>query len=679
MKGEWALITGILPKSMDAIPAIVQQTLECDFETVLRSEAAKLLLSISSTTSQSLDSTAQTTFQEVDQLKILQFACEDAEDELSRLCIGISSLHAFIQVNWTGPDLTFTPSEVIHNGKGAQLSSSLGGSEPEINAKAITALASNGEPAYHLSQSATFLYLALRIFQLPFQHVKTAPWWSLRADRVHKDILDEPNALPPNYFDRVDELSSILPNDGDDIDLNGRLKIEKALMYHLLKQDKLAAQEFVESARAMGLQYELTGVKGRRTKFQVDDITQLVLLAKSRKREEIAAVSSLQPNAGAPTKNPSAPSAPETLLLNDETLLEKTEYTSTSDSTSSVLSQLDPNNQPALHPLDQCVLLGLCLNVRNTSPQHGLTGEQMSPYISRVISHPENWSIHTMSLLLRARLEANRTRTVERSTLQLQALIDQMPTSDSSVTERLRYFHQIALPSKWDLQRELAVRLVSLGVLKSALEILERLEMWEECVHCWQAMEQPRRGVEIVRDLLEGKKEEADAVLRRGKGGEQRERIRGAMDRARESKLWCLLGELDPECAEKHFKKAWEVSDHKSGRAARSLGGYYFARGHYPQAIQCLKNAVSIQPLLARSWFILGCALVREERWSEARDAFGRCVSLDEEDGESWNNLASVYLRLGVDHLEEASTGDEHDALEQVCLFPNLKTPTDAL
>ncbi|KIM26756.1 hypothetical protein M408DRAFT_25041 [Serendipita vermifera MAFF 305830] len=657
---EWNLIAGTSPSSTEEIPAIVQQTLACDFEAVFRSDAAKNLLSASNSISTTNGTTDATGFEVVDCLKILQTPLEGAEDELSRLSIGISALHAFAQVNWTGPNLTFTPSEVIHNSNGEPLSTSDGDAERKINSQAISSLSSNGEPAYHLSRCATFLYLALQIFRLPFQHIKTAPWWSLRADRIHKDILDEPTSIPSDYFERLDALESQIPTDGDNVDLTGRLRTEKALMYHLLKQDKLAAQEFVQSAKAMGLHYELTGVKGRRTKFQVDEVTQLVLLAKSRERENAVVTS----HGSGEAQNTTNGTAPETLPLNDDTLLEKTEYTSTSASahtTSSALTGLDPNDQPALHPLDQCVLLGLCLNVRNTSPQHGLTSEQMSPYISRVISHPQNWSVHTMSLLLRSRLEANRTRTVERSTLQLQALIDQMPTSDSSVSERLRYFHQIALPSKWDMERELAMRLVGLGVLKSALEILERLEMWEECVQCWQAMEQPKRGLEIVRDLLEGTKEEADQVLRRGKEGAGRERVRREMDRAREAKLWCLLGELESEHAEEHFKKAWEVSEHKSGRAARSLGGYYFARGHYPEASRFLKEAVTIQPLLAKSWFILGCALVREEKWKDARDAFGRCVALDEEDGESWNNLASVYLRLGSEATDE-KVEDRDDA-----------------
>lgn len=343
---------------------------------------------------------------------------------------------------------------------------------------------------------------------------------------------------------------------------------------------------------------------------------------------------------------PSDVITPETLALNDDTLLEQTEFTSSSAAApGSRLAHLNPSSQPPLHPLDQCILLALCLNVRNTSPSHGLTAEQMSPYVSRVISHPRNWSVHTMALLLRSRLESNRTRTVERSTLQLQALVDQMPTADSTLSERLLYFHSIPLPSKWEMEKELALRFLSLGVVKSALEIFERLEMWEEVVNCWQSMERRDKGIAIVRDLLEGRKAEAEAVISREKvATEQR---RQSLDAMREAKLWCLLGDLEPEKALEHYTRAWTISRETSGRAMRSLGGYYFARGDYPNTITCLRRAVAINPLLSRSWFILGCAYVRVEDWDGAREAFTRCVTLDDEDGESWNNLASVYLRMG--------------------------------
>jgi tetratricopeptide (TPR) repeat protein len=194
---------------------------------------------------------------------------------------------------------------------------------------------------------------------------------------------------------------------------------------------------------------------------------------------------------------------------------------------------------------------------------------------------------------------------------------------------------------------------MSLGVVKSALEIFERLEMWEEVVKCWGSMERSDKGVAIVHDLLSGRKRESETVTYRSKSTVSEE-MTGKLDVAREAKLWCLLGDLEPGKAEEHYEKAWKVSGETSGRAIRSLGGYYFARDNFQEAIRCLRLAVEINPLLSRSWFILGCACVREEKWKEARDAFARCVSIDDEDAESWNNLASVYLRIGPEDKEES-------------------------
>ena len=433
-------------------------------------------------------------------------------------------------------------------------------------------------------------------------------------------------------------------------EIQGRILLEQGILHHTLQNDKPAAEHFVRAAKANGLEYELTGAPGKRTKFQQFDVTQLVLLAQSRKipkeggrteekgsgpEEAMLTPGALKDGAGGGS------AVPETLPLNDDTLLEKTEFTSSTPSSLSVLSHLDPSSQPPLDPLDQCILLGLCLNVKNTSPSHGLTAEQMSPYIARVISHPLNWSVHTMALLLRSRLESNRTRTVERSTLQLQALVDQMPTADSTVQERLKYFHGISLPSKWEMQKELATRFISIGVVKSALEVFEKLEMWEHVVQCWQSMERPDKGITIVKDLLEGRIAEADVVLSRGRASRTTR-----LDVVREAKLWCLLGDMEPGNAVRHYTHAWEISNHTSARAVRSLGGYHFARGEYTQAKDCLKKAVAINPLLSRSWFLLGCACLKVEDWEEARQAFFRCVTIDDEDAESWNNLASVYLRM---------------------------------
>ena len=444
-------------------------------------------------------------------------------------------------------------------------------------------------------------------------------------------------------------------------EIQGRVLLEQGVLHHTLHNDKQAAECFVRAANANGLRYELTGAPGKRTKFQQFDVTQLVLLAQSRKTSEERNELGVKVNESHETnltpevaKDGTADglAVPETLPLNDDTLLEKIEFTSSTPSSSSPLSHLDPNSQPPLDPLDQCILLGLCLNVKNTSPSHGLTTEQMSPYVARVISHPLNWSVHTMALLLRSRLESNRTRTVERSTLQLQALVDQMPTVDSTVQERLEYIHGISLPNKWEMQKELATRFLSIGVVKSALEVFEKLEMWEHVIQCWQSMERPDRGITIVKDLLEGRKAEVDIVLSRGRTSRA-----AKLDVIREAKLWCLLGDMEPANAVRHYAHAWEISKHTSARAMRSLGGYHFTRGEHAQAKDCLKKAVVINPLLSRSWFVLGCACLKMEDWEEARRAFLRCVTIDDEDAESWNNLASVYLRMA--EADRGQPGEE--------------------
>ncbi|KAJ6491426.1 hypothetical protein C8R47DRAFT_1319720 [Mycena vitilis] len=634
---ETALLTGKWDTSAESsdVLDLAKSVADGDFAAALQSPLAKKLFARSSSDDGELFDAE------------LAVTGDAADDDAIRLILAVACLHSFIQINWTGPELDFTVLDIL------QITSSET-TEDDLNRRAIAELAYGGEPAYHLTRYAMLLRLAQLLLDAPSQHCQSVPWWKLRVTLVHQQILDEPAPPPSTILSVLEPLTPVYANDAE---LSGRLELEKGLLQHITSQDKLAAEYFIQAARATGMEYELTGALGRRTKFQQNELSQLILLAESQLKAE-----ERPKNSSAVEPPPSSGQVPETIQLNDDTLLEQTAFTSSSPSAHSRLSHLDPAAQPALHPLDQSILLAMCLNVKNTSPVHGLTGEQMSPYVARVITHPLNWSVHTMALLLRARLESNRTRTVERATLQLQALIEQMPTADAPVAERLRYAHALLLPSKWEMERELATRFLSLGAVRSALDIFERLEMWEEVVKCWQSMERREMGVGIVRDLLEGRKAEADVVLARGKAGRSDAR-RATMDRTREAKLWCLLGDLEPENAVEHYQRAWTLSGQTAGRAMRSLGGYHFARAEYPEAIECLKKAVAINPLLSRSWFILGCACMRTEDWAEAKAAFSRCVAIDEEDGESWSNLASMYMRMGANKEIADDSSDTSEAV----------------
>ncbi|KAI5117046.1 hypothetical protein M0805_007903 [Coniferiporia weirii] len=658
LAGQW---DDAIEVSRSPVYRLAQEVVRGEFSHVLTSPPAKTLLNLRLSGQDLADGSLHSWFS-FDPVSDLS----DQENELLRLVVGVACLHAFIQANWTGPDLDIVPTDVLFRPDDAAPNAL---SEDSLNQKAVAELAYGGEPAYHLACAATFLRLAQLLFDLPYALCQSALWWRLRVARVHLHVLDDPVAPPDALTAALEPLYAGIAADRD---LAGRLALEHGLLAHTLGQDRKAAELFVQASRHTGLEYELTGALGKRTKFQQTDLSQLVLLAESRARVRGQADGGKSPSApevreGAlrPAVNEGDPTSgrvlPETLALNDDTLLEQTAFTSSSaGAAGSKLAHLDPSAQPPLDSLDQCILLSLCLNVKNTSPAHGLTTEQMAPYVVRVVAHPQNWSVHTVALLLRSRLEAARTRTVERSTLQLQALVDQMPSADAALSERLRLVHALPLPSKWELERELALRFLTLGVVRSALQIFERLEMWEEAVKCWQALERPAAGIEIVRDLLEGRKEEAENVVLRGKTAT--EGRRRTLDSAREAKLWCLLGDLESQNALEHYERAWTISGEKSGRAMRSMGGYHFTRSEFAPAIGYLKKAVAINPLLVRPWFILGCSCVREERWEEARDAFTRCVSIDDEDSESWNNLASVYLRMSSASTARKGVNGDRDS-----------------
>lgn len=649
---EWSLIRGVIPNA-EAGPSrhrqLAQSLVEADFKAVLLSKEARAILDDQTLWDGIVPSSASSS------KSTSPPSSSPVPDQLTVLLVAIALLHSFVQANWTGPDLPFSPTDLAPSDSPRELSNE------DLNSSALPFLTLRGEPAYHLSLHPSLFLLSRRLFESLVStesepQLPSLPWWRLRVHLVHQSLLDEPVAIDSEVLDGVKALlqAEIMQNDQD---LLASLHLEIGLLHHSLGQDKLANQEFLAAARASGLEFELTGALGKKTKFQVQAHSQLVLLAESRPREGEADEESVKSLAGEERTG----TLPEGLLLNDDTLLEETEFTkvTSTPTSSSCLSHLDPASQPPLHQLDQSLLLSLCLSQHNNAPESGLTASQMMPFLTRVLTHPRNWSIHTTALLLRSRLESTRSRTVERSALQLAALIEQMPTSDSSPSERLRYFHQLPLPSKWEMERELAKRYLSLGVTRSALEIFTRLEMWEDAVLCLQRLEKEEEAETIVRDLLEGRKVESDLIPVLNRAGLSEPR-RTKLTTAREAKLLCLLGDLalsseeasrDPKGAKakaiEHYEKAWEMSKHTSSRAMRSLGSLRVGAGQYEDAIPCLQAAVEINPLYSRVWFTLGVCFVRLERWTEARDAFRRDVSVDEEDGEGWNNLAAVYLRLG--------------------------------
>ncbi|KAI9337687.1 hypothetical protein DFJ73DRAFT_798397 [Zopfochytrium polystomum] len=515
----------------------------------------------------------------------LDAAISEGHSQLSILAVGAALVFAFVQHGFTGPSLdTSTLAAVI--------------SSDHLQKASFALLQSDGEEAYSLTPNISLLALARIVLvdcSSKFDRLPSRDWWKLRVLMLQQRILENPAAtLSDALMDTCKLIQSSLietAETGLPKELVGRLWQEFGLVHFFYGRVKDSTACFRLAEGATGLKWELTGALGKRTKFQTFDVAQLVVVAESGSGES-ADVSA----------------TPSNLALNDDTLLEKLELTNENEKTSSKLSTID-----------QCTLLAFCLNVKNSNPQDGLTNEEMSPYVARILENPNNWMVHSMALLLRSRLEANKGRTVERSVLQIQALVDQMESTESTVAERLNFFFSLIFPSKWDMERELAERLVSIGVIKSALEIFERLQMWDDVISCYQMLEKPKKAEELIRRELE--------------------------KNPNSPKFLCLLGDVTKDHT--YYLEAWEKSGNSYSRAMRSLGSHFFKQGQFSESVSSFKLALAINPLFENSWFIMGCAAIRAEDWENAELAFRRVVQLDAENGEAWTNLASVHISRG--------------------------------
>ncbi|KAG1432454.1 hypothetical protein G6F57_022829 [Rhizopus arrhizus] len=68
--------------------------------------------------------------------------------------------------------------------------------------------------------------------------------------------------------------------------LKVRQQLEAGLIHNYYGQDKEALQRMESAQKESGFVWSLTGALGRRTKFQTFDVSQLVVLAESKREEK---------------------------------------------------------------------------------------------------------------------------------------------------------------------------------------------------------------------------------------------------------------------------------------------------------------------------------------------------------------------------------------------------------
>jgi tetratricopeptide (TPR) repeat protein len=629
------------------------------------------------------------------------------------LLTGLTALNAFLQANVTGPPLKldniFSKSEA----------------NAGLKAKCLKSLEVDGVSVYEYIPHVELFCLARFIFTVYFPRIingnfRDCKWMRIRINSYHQRLLSggsggrlsDSAVLQDMIEGDLKKLEEEIFAQESSYSTEAKVQflLEKAQIYIMQGLD-LKAKDNVKRAKTVsGFSYALSGALGKRTKFQQTDISQLVVFARSENNDEqdtsaTNLTGSLERSAllhgGGNSPHEPSRNIPTALELNDDTLLESIQFTKVEDDkvdTSDLPPELigmQPDDQPQLRPLDQITLLTEATIKDNLSPLDKLNSEEILPYAVRVLSDkPTNWQIYTQALLVRSRIESHRSRTQERSVLQLQVIVDQivadtqeealsspdgipeiritqfLPRAKASesapVSERLKYIYQLNSPTRWEVETELAYAWSNVGSLVSALEIFKRLRLWAEVALCYHSVNQEDRARQIVRRQLyysssgpEMDKYHADApeVVTEKWDGEMR-----SPPPTHSPRLWCILGDLDqdPAC----WQRAWEISNKRYARAQRTLGDYYTRTGDLEKARDSYMMATIVNRQNNDTWSRLGSIDLRVGNWDGAIIAFQQSIMIDDTDAKTYSNLGSALLSKHAEliTLQKAAS---HELVEQ--------------
>lgn len=403
----------------------------------------------------------------------------------------------------------------------------------------------------------------------------------------------------------------------DEIMFESMARLEASLMEHQYGHVDSAYMLQRGAAIALGLSHEITGALGYRTVHQQNAKTQLVLNVDMESKD--------WGDSDDEVDDRGSEQAGELDIERSSQAMARiaTELVGLSEDGSQVLTKprLVEGAPPSMQlpSAAQAVLIAAAITVRKKQADDGLRSYEMAPYTEFVGSQEKSQPIlRAATTVLTSRHERDRARTRERSLLVLEDLVQTLERAHPKVSSRMRYVFSTWFPPAATLKKELGEQLVSIGMVGAALELFEEVELWDPLIVCLSLL---------------GKKQQAADLVRRRLDADDRN-----------PKLWCALGDaLDDE---QYYWKAWDVSGERNARARRSLARRAAAREDWAAAAEHWMSALKINPLFPDGWFSGGYACLKCDRTDEALAAFVRCTQIDVENGQAWNNVAALSIRL---------------------------------
>ncbi|XP_040929987.1 tetratricopeptide repeat protein 27 isoform X2 [Betta splendens] len=571
------------------VASLLLPLMEGEFEKVLQSPQVVALLSGDGTFSEEEDIEA---YLERSLLLYINGGPNDGQSnrELVVLALAVSCLHMFVQSNWTGPPVSLYIPDL--------LPPALISSQHQTLKEAVqSSLLLDGESVYSLVENPMLLLLARVILircSSKMESLQLLPWWILRYINLHQQILEARSpqlfCLAQSNIDKVLKHQSVL---SEHRHLAIQLHLECAYTSMTYYEYHTASEHIKKAQELSQLNITMTGALGKRTRFQQNDLAQLILDVKK------SLCLHGQINESSPTPTPQA-YLPKDHCLGDDTVLD-------------AISLAEPHQYkvPDLCAEEQAVILGVCNDFQKNNPVHRLTEEELLAFTSCVLSQPKFWAVEVTALCLRTKLEKGNSRCVERAMMQTQTIVDHFEDKNCSITERLKVFYCCQAPPRWAVRAEEIVRR---ELKKTATPSL----------YC------------LLGDILKDHQYYDQAWEVSGRRSSRAMRSKGLLHLHNKEFQQCI------DC----FEQSLKINTLQLGLWF-SLGCAYIALQGYEGAAKAFQRCVALEPDNAEAWNNLSTAYIRLNKKHKALRSLQEALKCNYEHWQIWENFIAVSTDTG--------------------------------
>eukprot|EP00891_Asterochloris_glomerata_P006781 jgi/Astpho2/6781/Aster-x0741 len=372
----------------------------------------------------------------------------------AQLQTAVAALLLFVQANVTGPAVEVPESPAVLAGIAQPTSEAqqpgLGRAAASADDRwAVAQLSVDGEDPVGLVQLPQYLLLARCLLlkplgydmQLHRQEGAVMPavaglhswlWWAARALLLNQRLLGGRAASLKAAVQ--DCMQQVLDHTGSiqDRRLAAAAHLEAALVAHTYREPQAAADSLTAASSALGVDIQVQGALGKRTVHQVDAKAQLVVRAgteePARATEEDSGDEAAELDVAGEGAGGAVQGEMKGLTTDSDVL-----------PAPQLVGEPGVALQGPLGSAQQALLLAMAEQVKRSTSADELQAWQMAPFADALLAQKRSRPMLRLGArLLRARHERGRTRTLERSLVQMQQVVEATEQPQPPVASRMR-------------------------------------------------------------------------------------------------------------------------------------------------------------------------------------------------------------------------------------------------